>query len=238
MLKLFSIFTFLFSVFLSPSQAQDSPYYRDAVQLAARLSVDNPSAEISQHLIYSIEDALIAVSLSPSISANVVSHKYSIHASSTTNSSYIRIIVSKDAKWIKDKHQNPIQTIFPAQKFDLKEIESTESYVKFEISTEQPSNMKFIANELSVIEDIWMVELPTVQKDRTDIKLTLEEDVFVITYSLKPENCDIGCDKRHFWEFNVKANGEVSFIGEHGADLINPETDEKDFYLLLDQLQG
>ncbi len=236
MLKLFSV-TLLFLLIQVPfSKAQDSEYFQDAIQLSARLIVDESSSEIPEHLIYSIEDALIAISHSTFVASNVVCHKYSIHTTKSTNTKNLKIIVGKEANWSTDLTKTPVHSLFPSLK--VKETEETDAYFVYEISSDKAINMKFIASELSVINDIWMVELPSIAKPGNDIKLQKkEEGGFLITYSLLTGNCELGCNERHYWKFEVSAGGEVSFLGEHGTDLTNPEKAEKDFFSLLDEQQ-
>lgn len=234
MLKLFSV-TILLSMMQSYLiQAQDSEYYKDAVQLSARLVEKEFSYEIPEHLIYSIEDALTAVSHCSFLAANTVCHQYDIHSSPTTNTYNLRIIVGKDAAWSEDLSKTPIHKIFPF--LMVKQHEETDAYFVYDISSENPINMKFIANELSVIDDIWMVELPSVSKTGNDIKLNRDEaGFFTILYSLKMGSCEVGCNDRHYWKFKVSPGGDVEFLGEHGADLSNSEKEEKDFFSLLDE---
>jgi len=237
MIKLFSISTLFVLFAVSVSQAQNSAYYNDAVQLAARLVAEEPTGEISEHLIYSIEDALNSVAQSSSVAANAVAHKYSIHTSPTANTSNVRIIVGKDAEWIENLTQTPIHKIVPTFELKIALIEETDSYVVLDVSSERAINMKFIGNEISVIEEIWMVELPSIAKEGNDIKLRQVEEGFIITYCFKAGNCETGCEEKHYWEFGVKPNGEVTFIGEHGTDLAKSEADEQSFFTLLDDLR-
>lgn len=232
MLKLFSVCILLYL----PSfiQAQQSEYYKDAVQLSARLVEKEFTYEISEHLIFSIEDALLAIEHSSFVAANVVCHKYNIHASKTTNTSNLRIIVGKEAQWSDDLTQTPIHKIFPF--LTVKQVEETDAYFVYDISSKDAINIKFIANELSVIDDIWMVEIPSIAKKGNDIHLSQNESGdFTITYSLKMGNCEVGCNDRHYWKFVVTQGGDVSFKGEHGADLSNSAKEEKDFFSLLDE---
>ena len=236
MTRLFSITT-LFVFIISVTQAQDSEYYQDAVQLAARLVADQPEGEISEHLIYSIEDALNAIAESPFAAANAVSNKYNIHTQASANTSNVRIIVGKDVAWATDFSQAPIQKLLPNYELTLSQVEETDSYFVLDVASTRALNMKFIANEISVIDDIWMVELPSEAKDGNDIKLRKVEEGFIITYSFKSGNCNTGCEETHYWEFGVKLNGDVEFIGEHGSDLADSSQDEEHFFTLLDDLR-
>lgn len=237
MVKLFSVTALLVTLALSVSKAQSTSLYDDAVQLAARLVVNEPSGNIPEHLIYSIEDALVAVAENHSVAAQAVSHKYNIHTSPTTNTSHLRIIVGKEAKWLGNLTQSPIQTMLPGYTFDIQEIETTDAYTVLRLQSPAALNMKFIANELSIIDDIWMVELPSSAKDGNDIKLRKVEEGFIITYSYKTGNCETGCEETHYWEFGVSPNGDVSFIGEHGSDLASSTKDEEYFFTLLEELR-
>ena len=63
------------------------------------------------------------------------------------------------------------------------------------------------------------------------------EEGFLITYCYKAGNCDTGCEETHYWQFGVKSNGEVTFIGEHGTDLAGSDSKEESFFTLLDDLR-
>lgn len=234
MLKLFSI---LFFSAWSICQAQDSQYYNDAVQLAARLVVNDLSADIPEHLVYSIEDALVAVSENPSVAAQAVSLKYDIHTSPIANTSNVRIIVGKETKWLKDLSKSPVHKMLPAHTFNVKMVEETDSYIVLNVASETALNMKFVANELSILDDIWMVELPSNHMDGNDIKLRKINEGFIITYSYKTGNCSTGCEETHYWEFGVEPDGSITFIGEHGSDLANSKTDEDYFFTLLEEIR-
>jgi hypothetical protein len=234
MLKLFSVTMLICITQVLFIQAQNSEYYKDAVQLSARLVEKNFSYEIPEHLIYSIEDALIAVSHSSFLAANVVCHKYDIHSSPTTNIHNLRLIVGKEAAWSNDLSNTPVHQIFSF--LTVKELEETDAYYVYDISSAKAINMKFIANELSVIDDIWMVEMPSLSKTSNNIKVAQNENgSFTIVYSLKMGSCELACNDRHYWKFEVSPGGNVQFVGEHGADLSNPEKEEKDFFSLLDE---
>jgi hypothetical protein len=236
MKRLFMLILLSFILFLSNIQAQENSYSNDAIQLAARLVVNESIGEISEHLIYSIEDALIAVAESPYVAANAVAHRYNIHTSSIANITNARIILGKDAEWSDDLSDNPIQKILPNYKFTLDIVETTEAYVILNFSSEKAINMKFIANEISYLENIWMVELPTTSLNKDDIRIKEIEEGYLLTYVYHTGSCEGTCGETHYWNFEVKHNGDVAFLGEHGVDLaVNSQDTEESFFTLLDR---
>ena len=225
---------FLYWIFLiSPSVAQESPFHEDAIQLAARLISNDYQLEISDHLIYSIEDALNAISQSKYVAANTVLHKYNIKAAKSINTYDLSVIVGKKATWLSDLSQTPIHQLNTA--FKLKKTEETDNYVVLNIHSDVPLNMKFVANELSVINDIWLVEMPSPSKIKSDIKIVQQGDQFHFTFSMETLNCEIDCDDLHYWEFEVHSSGQVNYLGERGADLNNAQKAEDDFFSILNE---
>jgi hypothetical protein len=223
-------------IFFSNVQAQDDSYSNDAVQLAARLVANQATGEISEHLIYSIEDALVAVAQSPYVSANAVTHRYQIHTSPTVNVRNARIILGKEAAWSQDISENPIQKILPNYEFTLEVIETTDTYVVLNFASEKTLNMKFIANEISYLNNVWMVELPTVILNKDDIQLKEIEGGYLLTYVYHTGSSESGSGETHYWNFEVEHNGNVKFLGEHGVDLaVNSQDTEKSFFTLLNE---
>lgn len=236
MKRLFMLILLSFIFFSFNIQAQDDSYNDDAIQLAARLVADQSTGEISEHLIYSIEDALIAVAQSPYVAANAVTHRYQIHASPSVNVKNARIILGKEAAWSKNIAENPIQKILPNYEFTLDVIETTDTYIVLNFASKKTLNMKFIANEISYLENVWMVELPTTSLSKDDIQLKEIEGGYIITYVYHTGSCEGACGETHYWSFEVEHNGNVKFLGEHGVDLaVNSQDTEKSFFSLLSE---
>ena len=227
----------LFFIFFAPNiQAQGDSYNDDAVQLAARLVANQSTGEISEHLIYSIEDALVAVAQSPFVAANAVTHRYHIHTSPTANVRNARIILGKEAAWSQNISENPIKKILPNYEFTLEVTETTDTYVVLSIYSEKTVNMKFIANEISYLENVWMVELPTASLNKDDIRLKEIEGGYILTYVYHTGNCEGTYGETHYWSFEVEHNGNVKSLGEHGVDLaVNSQETEKSFFTLLNE---
>lgn len=238
MKRLFMLTLSSFILFSSNAFTQDESYSKDAVQLAARLVADQSTGEISEHLIYSIEDALVAIAQSPYVAANAVAHRYNIHTSPTANVTNIRVILGKEADWSENIADNPIQKILPNYELSLEVVESTDAYVVFNISSNKAINMKFIANQVSYLEHVWMVELPSAALYKDDIRLKEIEGGYVVTYVFQTGNCEGACAERHYWDFEVEHNGTVTFLGEHGVDLAANSLDtEEDFFTQLEELR-
>lgn len=230
MLKTFTIFFLLF--YISVGYAQESLFYKDAVQLAARLVQEQPSEQIPQELIHGIEDALATLSESNSSAANAVIYKYNIHPLASTNTSNIRLVVDKGATWVNDLEKTPIHEVFSDQEiFSIKEGNSTDDFIVLDLHANSPLNMKHVANEVSVVNDIWMVEIPVEKKDGSDIQIKKIPNGFLFTFAYKFTNCEIGCEEAHYWEFNVTNGEEIEFIGEYGADL--PTLKKKDLFTII-----
>jgi len=237
MFKLVS--TSLLIILLSTSwvEGQKSIFYKDAVQLAARLVEDNPSGEIPSQMIQSIESALMAVAESPSPAANAVMHQYNIHPLPKANTHNAVIIVDKKADWLKDLSKTPIHQAVPnIKELKLTQKEATDAYVIIDISCDRPVNMKFVANEISVVNDIWMVEVPTIKSDGSDVLIRKVGNDLLLTFAYKFKQCATGCEEAHYWEFNVSKNGTVEFLNEYGADLSALDQDD-DFFTVIDELR-
>lgn len=232
MIKIFTIITLLVGSFVGYSQ--ESPFYKDAVQLAARIVEESSTEIIPQDLIHSVEDALAALAENNSSATNAVIYKYSIHALESTNTSNIRLVVDKGAKWVNDLTKTPIHQAFPNSKaFDIVEGESTADFTVLELTGKKPLNMKYLANEVSVVNDVWMVEIPVEKKDGNDIQIKKIPNGYLFTFAYKFKNCDIGCEEAHYWEFSV-VNGEmVEFVSEYGSDL--PAIKKNSLFTIIDE---
>ena len=216
--------------------AQNSQFKEDAIQLAARLAEESQSDIISKELITSVENALVAISTSPSPAANAVIHKYAIHPLETSNVKNAMIVVDKNASWIGDLSQTPVHDVIPqSEGIKLVQKEATDDYVLLELSYKEPANMKFIANEISVVDDVWMVEVPTKKQDGSDINIRKIGDSYLFTFAYKFNGCETGCEDAHFWEFSVNKKGEVEFLNEYGSDLKDLKDD--DHFTVIDDMR-
>jgi hypothetical protein len=232
MIRIFTILSLILGSFAGHSQ--ESLFYKDAVQLAARMVEEQETEVIPQDLIHQIEDALAAVSESNSSAASAVIYKYDIHALGSTNTSNIRLVVDKGADWVNDLEKTPIHKAFPNKKiFEIKEGESTADFTVLELTGKQPLNMKYLANEVSIVNDVWMVEIPVEKKDGNDIQIKKIPNGYLFTFAYKFKNCEIGCEEAHYWEFSV-INGEtVEFISEYGSDL--PTIKKNNLFTIIDE---
>lgn len=219
---------FSLSLFLSNvSSAQTTLYYNDAVELAARVvNSSNIDAEIPKHLIHSIEDALVAVAEDHSQEAYLISQTHAIHTFKHINTSSVNIMVDANANWLdkllagKSKIGNlPLSNLLERYKLKVQVLEELDGITMLEITSSQPMNMKFIANELSMVDDVFMTEVPLPTGDGSDIDIKKIEGGWMIAYHLKYKNCESLCKYDHYWHFGVTETGVVSFLGEYGSDL-------------------
>lgn len=196
--------------------AQQEEYYNDAVQLAARLSSEEQVSEIPKHLIYTIEDVLVLVADSPYQEAKLV-QQYHIHAAARSSIQKLHLVIDNQAPWLDDlEGDNPITTYLHQQVIQLRILEQTEQYTLVELHSEQALNMRYLANELSILEYVWLVEIPSVQQVTKDIQLLAAEGGYRLIYS-----CSVSLEEQelHYWEFFVSATQAVTFVGEYGAAL-------------------
>ena len=222
MLKLFLTSILLYSFCLS--QAQFDDFSEDALQLAARIVENNQSHVIPTKLIYQL--------------ANAVVHQYDIHPMNLANTENVFVIVDKNSLWIENLSNTPIHNLVPEpSKLSLKVKEETNDYSMLELSYNDPINMKFVANEVSVLDDVWMVEVPIQSMDASDIQVRKISNGFIFTYIYKFKGCETGCEEAHYWEFSVSDNGMVEFINEYGSD-ITPETKSEKKVTVIDGLRS
>lgn len=226
-MKEFLLFSLSFLFLHNSSSAQTGVYHNDAVQLAARIvSNSNIDAEIPQHLIHSIEDALVAVAEYNSKETYLIGQTYTIHTFERVNTSTVHMMVDANANWLnklldgKSKIGNALlANLLDRYELDIKVLEELDDIKMLEITSSQPMNMKFIAHELSMIDDVFMTEVPLPTGDGNDIDIKKIEGGWMIAYHLKYNNCESLCKYDHYWHFGVAETGEVSFLGEYGSDL-------------------
>lgn len=226
MLKLLLTSILLYSFCLS--QAQYDDFSEDALQLAARIVENNQSHVIPTKLIYKLDDALESISNSHSPAANAVVHQYDIHPMNLANTENVFVIIDKNSLWLENLNNTPIHNMVPEpEKLNLKVKEETNDYSMLELSYNDPINMKFVANEVSILDDVWMVEVPMQSLDASDIQVRQISDGFIFTYIYKFNGCETGCEEAHYWEFSVSNNGMVEFINEYGSDISQESKSEK-----------
>ena len=208
---------FLIMLLVESLCAQQEKYYNDAVPLAARLSQEERFSELPKHLIYTIEDVLVLVADSPYQEAKAVRQQYHIHAATRSSTQKLQLVIDNQAPWLDDlKGDNPITTYLHQQVIQLHILEQTEQYTLIELHSEQALNMRYLANELSILEYVWLVEIPSVQQAAKDIQLLAAEGGYRLIYS-----CSVSLEEQevHYWEFFVSATRAVTFVGEYGAAL-------------------
>lgn len=197
--------------------AQQRGYYQDAVQLAARMSAKESVSELSEHLIYTIEDALRSVAESPYSAAKAVVQQYKIHTATSSSTQHLHLIVDNQATWLNNlQENNPITTYLNQQVIELRIVKIEEQYTLVELYSPQALNMQFLANELSILDDVWLVEIPSEHSRVNDIQLQPTEQGYRLVYSCQTNPNDY---QWHYWEFLVSKTGTVVFVGEYGAAL-------------------
>ncbi len=210
--------------------AQNTNLHKDAIQLAARLTAKTLTAEIPRHLISTIENALVVLAASPSPAANAVFYRYNIHPITAVNTYNMQIVVAKNTPWLDQLEQSPIQAILPnSEAASLVKKEETADYILLELTYNKPVNMQLIANEISTLDEVWLVEIPTEKEEKQNVYISPLASGFLFTFVYKFKDCDSGCKKVHYWEFSVDTDGVVSLVNEYGADL--EELKEEDYFL-------
>jgi hypothetical protein len=217
---LFSLVLFVHFFIGNALHAQNENYHKDALQLAARLSEQEAVSELSEHLIHTLEEALTAVSESSYYASEIVAQYYDIHAAASSSTQRLRLVVDNSASWLKNvKGDNPIQQFLSRSGIQLCISEQAQKYTTVELFSGRALNMKFLAAQLSLLEHIWLVEIPSEQNAEQDIQVQALEEGYRFIFSRQAQGRDSAL---HYWEFKVYASGEVVFLGEYGATLIPP----------------
>jgi hypothetical protein len=205
------------------AQSSDD-YSKDAIQLAARVAAGlGESSEISGNLIAELSLALDAVNQSTEPNAMLVTKKFNIHSFSFASTNAVELYVDASAEWAKNLQNGEIDIVETplrryAALYDLKIVKAKRSnnILILSLESSQIQNMKFIGNELSLADDVMMVELPAQTGIGNDIKAKRVNGGWMLTYILSYEDCKTGCYKQCEWQFGVTADGESSFMGTYG----------------------
>lgn len=209
---------------IATTQNASVGYYNDAIQLAARVAADmNESADISANMTAELTVALEAIANSSSEAAELVNKKLHIHAFQYANTSSLQIYVDANAQWVqtltKDKNsieQTPLRDFALMHDLRLTEITNIDGIFMLSMQSNKPKNMKFIANEVSFVDDVIMVELPAQIGDGHDIKAKRINGGWMISYIYKYQDCISGCRKQCEWQFGVSNDSSVVFMGLYG----------------------
>jgi len=201
-----------------------SDYSKDAIQLAARAAAGlGESSEISGNLVAELSLALEAMAQSTHPDAMLVTQKLNIHCFAFASVNALELYVDATAKWAaelqaekNDIAQTPLRRF--AALYDLKIVKSkrTSNILVLSIESSRIQNMKFIGNELSLADDVMMVELPAQTGIGNDVKAKRVNGGWMLTYILSYEDCKTGCYKQCEWQFGVTADGQVSFVAVYG----------------------
>lgn len=207
---------------LSTSLAQD--YYQDAVQLSARIAAQsNDNADIPANYTAELTVALEAVARSSHETAHTVTQKLAIHTFSYANTQEFRLYIDADVDWAlrlaKDEveiEQTPLRSLALLHGLSLDHVKYLNGIVMLAIRSEQPKNMRYFANKLSLEEGVIMAEIPAPSGHGHDITAKRYKEGWVITYHYNYFHCDTGCQKSFSWRFGVSNAGEVDFMGSFG----------------------
>lgn len=232
------LFTFLITATTyaqSITKADQSKYYDDAVQLAARLTSGSNSAEIPQHLIFTIEDMLVKIANHDSKKSSVVTGQYDIHTFQFVNTHEVHVYAESAIKWVKEIEEGkeklsnkPLQRVLERYNLKVETLSGANALSTVVFSSENPINIRFIASELSMIDGVMLTEIPAPEGDGNDIQVKQVQGGWVFTYYHKYNNCESGCTNKYYWQFGVSEAGEVNFLGEYGTQLPpNYKTEEE-----------
>lgn len=213
------------------AQTEPTTYYADAVQLAARAAQDlNESAQISLDMVAELTIALEAIANSGLVTAELVTKELNIHAFTYANTNSVQVYADVNAPWVQklldDKNnldKSPLKTFVQFHDLTLSHIKNLDGIMMLTLQSKAPKNMKYIANDISFLDDVIMVELPAKNGDGHDIKAKRISGGWIISYIYKYEDCLSGCKKQCEWQFGVDYNNHVQFLGLYGQipDKIN-----------------
>ncbi len=216
------------------AQPKATDYSADAIQLAARSSaLLNQSPEITSKNIVELNLALEAIAQCSHPAANLVSQELQIHSFPYCNMHELRLYVDASADWVqkllqdpKSIEKSPLRRFVALYELRLQTFEDLGGIVMLLLRSETPKNIKYIAGEISFADEIIMVEIPAPQGDGHDIEAKRITGGWIISYFYKYEDCISGCRKQCEWQFGVRSNQEVEFLGQYG-ELPQEWTDTK-----------
>lgn len=228
-MKHFSLILHFLVAYIAGVKAQNNnpqrQYRADATQLAGRLAATmGESATISSRQIDAYEKALVSVSLSDLPQAKTVINAYQIHAFQRVNLTEINVYADPKTPWILELEKGEkisnvlIAGIITDYQLSGVLLSKDEGLASVRFTTQNPMNVRFIAQQLSMSEDIFLSEVPTSAEDGNDIQIKEVKGGWMVTYSLRFNNCHIGCQNEHSWQFGVKENGDVCFVTEYGDE--------------------
>lgn len=80
----------------------------------------------------------------------------------------------------------------------------------------KPINIYALGKKFQSIDGVIFAEENRTVGDGDDINASIETEFLSIEFSKGWGDCPAGCISRHFWLFQVKFNGNVSFVSSHG----------------------
>lgn len=223
---LLSVPFFLASLTGTQAQETQPTLHDDALQLAGRLaSMLGESPTIPTAQVQAMEQALWAVAHSDLPQAKLVCEEYQIHTFPKSNLFDIQFYVESGVQWAQElangkASENAVLAKIMAEHQLQAELLSDENgLMAFRLHAENAVNARYIANQLSMVDPVLLTEVPIVEGDGNDISIKNVQGGWLITYSLRFNNCSIVCKNEHSWQFGVTTGGEVVFVGEYGDSL-------------------
>ena len=214
------------------SKYQQKKYYKDAVRLALRLSSENKNyhalkAEVPSQLVSSIYNALVAVHLNGSEGAHAVTKTHKMHTFPDPNVDRFFVVYEKKASWAKPLRLGNLETGSEKvnkllEKYGLvidRNSEWDEENNALHIRAKEPLNITPLANDFKRIDGVILVDLLQPDGEGNDIEIKEIENGWQIDYVLKFDSCFTGCQKKHYWSFQVNTAGDVIYLGEFGDEL-------------------
>jgi len=199
-------------------------YNTDAIQLAARISAKmNHSAEISTEHIHDFAFALRNISQSDAPFVRFILDTIQIHAAEISSTHSLVVYLNEEILHdFESKHDAQSVLMYLLPKFaylytlEAQHIVYKDGFYQLGIISSQPQNMHFIGNEISLDPQVFMVEIPVEAAAQKDIQIRSIGSGWLVHYHYHHQPCKSCLRQSCEWQFGVRKNGEVEFMGHYG----------------------
>lgn len=198
--------TLLLFVFSITSIAQSPVTTHNVEALAAQVTKDHQSFTVSKHVIQDVSEALEGViitdrflSVSDELGEFVVSNQKSIHTL------YVHAFQNK---WTN--HDNPLHDMIGGEfEYTFSKVKTSEGMDVFKLESKEPFNVNFISRKISMLDDVFLVDIPSLKKLDTNILVNKLEDGYTFTFVKNNGSNDL------HWKFYISDDGFVMFINKY-----------------------
>ena len=186
------------------AQSPVTPHNIEA--LAAQVTKDQQSYLVSKHVIQDVSEALEGVtitdkflSVSEELGEVVVANNKSMHTL------YVHAFQNK---WTN--HDNPLHDMIGGEfEYTFSKVKTSEGMDVFKLESKEPFNVNFISRKISMLDDVFLVDIPSLKKLDTNIIVNKLEDGYTFTFVKNNGSNDL------HWKFYISDDGFVMFINKY-----------------------